>query len=147
MKYTIPPSIARFIRSFYLVALLFLSACGAAQTGGVTQNDAAPTNMVMPTTSPGAPAVSTAASVPVTGPHVTIANFTFSPGTLTVPVGATVTWINNDDMVHTVTSVDGVFKSDGLDTGDQFSYKFTKPGTYSYFCSIHPKMVGKIIVK
>ncbi len=104
-------------------------------------------NMTMPSPAPGSTAISTAASVPVTGPHVSIANFTFSPDALTVPVGSTVTWINQDDIPHTVTSVDGIFKSDGLDTGDQFSFKFTKPGTYSYYCSIHPKMVGKIIVK
>ncbi len=104
-------------------------------------------NMTMPAPPTGPTAISTAASVPVTGPQVSIANFTFSPNTLTVPIGSTVTWINQDDIPHTVTSVDGIFKSDGLDTGDQFSFKFTKPGTYAYYCSIHPKMVGKIIVK
>ncbi len=142
MIYPIHPLTARFVRVIFLLALLFLSACATAPAA---QNNAAPMTMSMPTSSPAA--LSTAASVPVTGPHVSIANFTFSPSTLTVPVGSTVTWINQDDIPHTVTSVDGVFKSAGLDTGDQFSYKFTKPGTYSYYCSIHPKMVGKIIVK
>ncbi len=136
---------ARSIAVFCLLVLLFLSACGTAQAAQPA--DAAPMDMTMPTSSPGAAALSTAASVPITGPHVSIANFTFSPDTLTVPVGSTVTWINQDDIPHTVTSVDGIFKSDGLDTGDQFSFKFTKPGTYSYYCSIHPKMVGKIVVK
>lgn len=77
---------------------------------------------------------------------VKIDNFSFGPDAVTVPVGATVTWTNRDDIPHTVVSSDGVFKSKALDTDDQFSYTFTKPGTYTYFCSIHPKMTGKIIV-
>ncbi len=89
----------------------------------------------------------TATDIPISGPHVVISNFTFTPDSLTVPVGATVTWVNQDDIVHTVTSVDNHFASPALDTGDMFKFKFTTPGTYSYFCSLHPKMVGKIIVK
>lgn len=78
---------------------------------------------------------------------VKIDNFSFGPDTLTVSVGATVTWTNRDDVPHTVVSSDGVFKSKALDTDDQFSYTFTKPGAYPYFCSIHPKMTAKIIVQ
>jgi plastocyanin len=79
---------------------------------------------------------------------VTIDNFTFNPGVITVPAGATVTWVNQDDIPHTVTSDDHTsFRSKPLDTGDKFSFKFTTPGTWSYFCSIHPHMVGKVIVK
>ena len=79
--------------------------------------------------------------------EVRVDNFTFGPPTLTVPVNSTVTWINKDDLPHVIASNDGVFKSKALDTEDKYSYTFRKPGTYSYFCSIHPKMVGTIIVK
>ena len=78
---------------------------------------------------------------------VKIDNFSFGPAAVTVPVGTTVTWTNQDDIPHTVVSTDNVFKSKALDTDDKFSFVFTKPGTYSYFCSIHPKMTGQIIVQ
>jgi plastocyanin len=79
--------------------------------------------------------------------EVRVDNFTFGPDTLTVPVNSTVTWVNKDDLPHTIASTDGVFKSKALDTEDKYSYTFTKAGTYAYFCSIHPKMVGKIVVQ
>jgi plastocyanin len=79
--------------------------------------------------------------------EVRVDNFTFGPATLTVPVNSTVTWVNKDDLPHVVASNDGVFKSKALDTEDKYSYTFSKPGTYAYFCSIHPKMVGKIVVQ
>jgi plastocyanin len=64
-----------------------------------------------------------------------------------VAAGTTVTWINEDDDAHKVVSTDEVFKSKVLDTGEKFSYTFTKAGTYPYFCSIHPKMSGTVVVK
>jgi plastocyanin len=79
--------------------------------------------------------------------QVKIDNFSFAPQTLTVPVGTTVTWTNRDDIPHTIVSTDGVFKSKVRDTDETFSYTFTKAGTYNYFCSVHPKMTGKIIVQ
>ena len=80
--------------------------------------------------------------------EVVIDNFSFSPKTFTVPVGATVTWTNHDDVPHVVTSADDQFKkSRVLKTGQRFSNTFATAGTYSYFCSIHPRMTGKIIVK
>jgi len=79
--------------------------------------------------------------------EVKIDNFSFGPGTLTVPVGTSVTWTNRDDIPHTVVSTEGVFKSKVLDTDEKFSFTFSKPGTYPYFCSIHPKMTGKVIVE
>jgi plastocyanin len=82
-----------------------------------------------------------------TNAEVKIDNFVFGPQTVTVPVGATVTWTNLDDIPHTVVSTDGVFKSKVRDTDEKFSYTFTKPGTYSYFCSVHPKMTGTVVVK
>ncbi len=79
--------------------------------------------------------------------EVKIDNFSFGPGTLTVPVGTTVTWTNRDDIPHTVVSTEGAFKSKVLDTDEKFAYTFSKAGTYPYFCSIHPKMTGKVIVQ
>jgi plastocyanin len=78
---------------------------------------------------------------------VKIDNFVFGPQTLTVPVGTTVTWTNSDDIPHTSVSTDGVFKSKVLDTDEKFSYTFTKTGTYPYYCTIHPKMTGKVVVQ
>jgi len=78
---------------------------------------------------------------------VKIDNFSFTPPTVTVPAGTTVKWTNADDIPHTVVSDDQSFKSKALDTDEQFSYTFTKPGTYSYFCSIHPKMTAKVVVQ
>jgi plastocyanin len=76
-----------------------------------------------------------------------IANFTFAPQTITVPVGTTVTWANDDDVPHTVVATDGAFRSKPLDTDDHYAVTFKTPGEHSYFCSIHPRMTGKVIVK
>ena len=79
--------------------------------------------------------------------EVNIDNFSFTPMEMTIPAGSQVTWINKDDVPHTVVSVDHKFKSQALDTDEKFSFTFPTPGTYEYFCSVHPKMTGKIIVK
>ena len=77
-----------------------------------------------------------------------IDNFSFGPMTLMVSAGTTVTWTNNDDVPHTVVSDDKTtFKSQALDTGEKFSYTFTKPGKYPYFCSVHPKMIAEVVVQ
>ncbi len=76
-----------------------------------------------------------------------IENFSFGTGTVTVSAGTTVKWINRDDIPHTVVSVDALFKSGALDTDDSFSHRFDKPGAYDYFCSLHPKMTGKVVVR
>src|SRR5579863_2032948 len=78
---------------------------------------------------------------------IKIDNFSFGPQTITVPVGATVTWTNSDDIPHTAVSTDGVFKSKVLDTDEKFSYKFDKAGIYPYYCTIHPKMTGTVVVQ
>lgn len=78
---------------------------------------------------------------------VKIDNFTFSPASITVTPGTTVTWINNDDIPHTVVDKKHAFRSKALDTEDKFSFTFTNAGDYDYFCSLHPHMVGKVIVK
>ena len=76
-----------------------------------------------------------------------IGNFTFKAPTLTVKAGTTVTWTNGDDIPHTVVAQGGLFRSKVLDTGDKFSFTFAKPGSFGYFCSLHPHMTGTIIVK
>jgi len=79
--------------------------------------------------------------------EVKIDNFSFGPETLTVPVGSTVTWTNRDDVPHTVVSTEGVFKSKVLYADERFSFTFSKAGSYPYFCSIHPKMTGKVVAQ
>jgi len=79
--------------------------------------------------------------------EVSIDNFSFSPATIKVKAGTTVTWTNRDDIPHTVVANDKSFKSKVLDTNDKFSFTPTKPGTYPYFCSIHPKMTGTLVVE
>ena len=79
---------------------------------------------------------------------IKIDNFSFGPAAVTIPAGSTVTWTNNDDVPHVVSSDDNkLFKSKALDTDDHFSFTFTKPGTYNYYCAIHPKMTAKIVVQ
>jgi plastocyanin len=84
-----------------------------------------------------------------TAMDVKIDNFSFSPATLTIAVGTTVMWTNQDDIPHTVVSTDDprAFRSKVLDTDEKFSYTFTKAGTFAYFCSVHPKMTGTVVVK
>jgi plastocyanin len=94
-------------------------------------------------TATGVAAVQAAAS-PAT---VQIENFTFAPATLTVTAGTTVTWKNEDDSPHRIGDKNGTFKSAALDTDDTFSHTFAAPGEYPYICTIHPYMVGEIVVK
>jgi plastocyanin len=79
--------------------------------------------------------------------QIEVKNFMFAPTQLTVKAGSTVTWTNKDEEPHTVVSDTGMFKSGGMDTNESFSYKFDKPGTYRFACSIHPRMVGTIVVQ
>ncbi|HXM01674.1 MAG TPA: cupredoxin family copper-binding protein [Chthoniobacterales bacterium] len=95
----------------------------------------------------GSPIVRASDQPSTPGADVKIDNFSFGPQTITVPVGATVTWTNHDDIPHTSVSTEGVFRSKVMDTDEKFSYTFTKAGTYPYYCSIHPKMTGQIVVK
>ena len=77
---------------------------------------------------------------------VKIGNFTFGPQELKVKAGTTVTWTNEDDIPHTIVSISN-FRSKALDSDDKFSFTFTTPGTYKYFCSLHPHMTGTIVVE
>ena len=79
--------------------------------------------------------------------EVTIDNFSFSPAALTVKVGTQITWTNGDDIPHTVVSDGHTFKSKVLGTGEKFTFTASKPGTYSYSCSIHSNMTGKVVVE
>jgi amicyanin len=78
---------------------------------------------------------------------VAIDNFTFTPQRLTVKAGATVSWTNKDDIPHAIAAVNKLFKSKTLDTDDAYSLTFATPGTYDYFCSLHPHMTGTIVVE
>jgi len=87
------------------------------------------------------------AAAPITtAAEVRVDNFTFSPPTLTVTAGTTVTWVNGDDIPHTIAAKDRSFRSKTLDTDGRFSFTFMTPGQYDYFCSLHPHMVGRIVV-
>jgi plastocyanin len=92
-------------------------------------------------------AISPLPAVSAQDTQVQIDNFTFAPQRVTVKSGTTVTWINDDDIPHTIASITRLFKSKALDTKDQFSFTFTTPGVYEYFCSLHPHMTGLIVVE
>jgi plastocyanin len=121
--------------------VLILPGCGGSAEGtipgaGDTAADAPP----------GGCAVRPASAEPK---QISIDNFRYVPDTLTVRAGTKVTWTNHDDMPHTVTSAGKpkTLDSDALDTDDQFSHVFAEPGTYTYLCTVHPKMAGQIIVE
>jgi len=138
---------------------LLLAACGQSgadsNSSTETQSPPAPTvsrnsntemsKMEMPAKP--SPAAGKDLPTPSTANQVMVENFSFQPGTLTVKAGTTVTWVNHDDEPHTVNENNKTFKSGTLDTDAKFSYKFTSPGTYNYFCSLHPRMTGQIVVK
>ena len=88
-----------------------------------------------------------AADQPTAATEIKIDNFSFTPQTVTVPVGSQITWTNRDDIPHTVVADDKTFKSSALDTDEKFTFTFTKAGTHNYFCSIHPKMTAKVVVQ
>ncbi|HEY7889696.1 MAG TPA: cupredoxin domain-containing protein [Steroidobacteraceae bacterium] len=94
-------------------------------------------------------AAAAATSAAATKSAVTITNYSFHPATLTVKKGTTVTWVNKDDDVHTIKSLDGpeAFNSPALDSGNQFGFTFHHAGTYHYICSVHPYMHGVIVVR
>ncbi len=127
----------RLIITPFVVALLLTLAIGCDRT-----TPAAP--QPLPTTVP-----SSSTQPSASQQQVVIDNFTFTPAELTIPVGTTVTWINHDDVPHTATSTatPPAFNSKALDTDEKFSFTFTTPGTYPYFCAVHTHMTAKITVK
>ncbi len=114
-----------------VMALAGISAPSAAQAGS------------------GPAEAKSASAVTTTGAatEVKIDNFVFAPQVVTVKTGTQVTWTNKDDIPHTVDSSDGKFKSAALDTDEKFQFRFTEPGEYQFFCRMHPKMTGKIVVQ
>jgi amicyanin len=94
-----------------------------------------------------AAAMSASANVYAADMEVKIDNFTYNPQQITVKAGTTVTWINHDDIPHTVTSKTGALRSKAMDTDDKFSFTFATPGTFPYFCALHPHMTGSIVVE
>jgi plastocyanin len=95
----------------------------------------------------GAPRAVAAQAAPAAAAEVEIDQFAFVPQRITVKAGTTVSWINDDDTPHTVASSSKLFKSKALDTKDKFAFTFTTPGTYAYFCSLHPHMTGVVVVE
>jgi amicyanin len=133
----------RSIRARWLWRLAVL---GAAAFGGLAVATWAPAVQSGPGTGAGQKGQSVAVAAQA-GPRIEITKHKFSLPTLTVPAGTTVTWLNRDEDVHTVVSTTQAFRSGGLETDEAYSYKFTKPGVYQYFCTLHPLMTGRVIVK
>jgi plastocyanin len=117
--------------------LLAVSVCAHSEAPSATAPSAA------------TPAATTIATTVAAADATTISirEFMFTPTSMTVAAGTTVQWKNLDGEPHTVRSVDTTFSSNALDQNDSFAFKFDKPGTYKYVCSIHPQMVGTIVVK
>ncbi len=136
---------------------LFLTACneGTDYQGATSDPQSRTAAMSTPTPNMNMPNMNTSPklmterkSEAVSAPdQIVIENFSFQPATLTVKPGTKVTWINRDDVPHTANDTDKRFKSGTMDTDDKFSFTFTAPGTYNYFCALHPKMTGQVIVK
>ncbi len=119
-------------------AALLVAACGASST----PKPATPAPTGAPTATPAA-----ASQAPAGAASVTIAGFAFNPPTITVSVGTTVTWSNQDSATHTVTFSDGSTSSGRLAQGGQFQRSFDKAGTFTYACSIHSSMTGTVVVQ
>ena len=120
------------------LAFIFLVACGSSAT---------PTPKQVFKSIPSTPTPVSSTAVSGSKVDITISGFKFDPDTVTVTIGTTVTWTNQDTTAHTVVANDGSWKSDSLVKGATFSFTFDKAGTYTYICSIHPTMKGTVIVK
>jgi len=131
-----------------LLGSLTLVACSAS-AGAAQPSDA--TNLATPVPPAAlatlAPAKPQAAAQTGGGPSVAVENFNFVSADLTVAVGSTVVWTNHDDVEHTVTASDNSFSSPSIPTDGQFSFTFGTPGTYTYFCAIHPFMTARVTVQ
>jgi amicyanin len=136
------------VRSTGLAWVWRLAVAAMATGGGLAVATGAPAGQLDGGAVPGRMAQRVAVSAPSgPGPRLEIAKHKYSSPTLSVPVGTTVTWVNRDDDVHTVVSTTLAFRSAGLETDETYSFKFTTPGVYEYFCTLHPLMTGKVIVK
>ena len=135
------------------LAVAAVAACSAtveAPTPNFGPNGGTPVGMpgmtAMASQPPAASSAATSAPAPVAGTAVDITNFAFTPATLTVKAGDTVTWANHDEEPHTIAADDGSFHSPGMGTNATYSFIFSKPGSYGYTCSIHPFMHGTVVV-
>jgi plastocyanin len=138
----------RKTRTFLLLMSLALPVAVGCAEGGRAKGSVDPTSGIA--NSDGAtPVTAKDADTVAASVQVVIDNFTFNPPQLTVAVGTKVTWVNRDDVPHTATSTTKPrsFDSGTLDTDDKFSHVFSAPGTYEYFCAVHPKMTARITVK
>jgi plastocyanin len=130
-----------------LVGVVPLAGCAPTQAAAVSAASRLSTPVppaALATLPPPKPAHAPDASG---GPSVSVENFNIVPATITVAPGATVVWTNHDDVEHTVTASDNSFSSPAIQTDGQFSYTFSTPGSYSYFCAIHPFMTARVIVQ
>jgi plastocyanin len=133
-----------FLKGTFITALILLTAliagCGGESSVRDNQGGTAG-NATQATGNTAAPHLA-----PV---QIVIDNFSYSPAEVTIPAGTKVTWVNHDDVPHTATSsrMPRLFNSKTLDTDEEFSFVFTAPGAYDYFCALHPKMTARIIVK
>jgi len=123
-----------------------LAACGASAAGGPSTSTPRPPTSAAPSASATAAPGATTAPVPAATGVVGILDFKFTPAALTVKVGTTVVWTNNDAIAHTVNFMTGGINSNVLNHSEQFTHTFTTPGTYDYICSIHPFMHGSVTV-
>ncbi len=130
------------MRNTRLAALAFAVILATAACSGTSS----PAPSAAPSVAPPSIAPSAATSA-ATGSAVSIAGFSFQPSTITISVGTTVKWTNNDSVGHTVTADDGSFKSDTLGSGVTFSHTFATAGTFAYHCAIHASMKGTVTVQ
>jgi plastocyanin len=133
-----------------VLAALLLAGCGRSPEATESAADTTQDHSQPMAKAPAPPKTAPAAAEQREDPNqVVIDNFVFKPATLTVKAGTKVTWVNRDDVPHTATSTAKPrrFNSGTLDTDDVFSHTFNQPGTYEYFCAVHPHMTGRIIVK
>jgi plastocyanin len=145
-------SVAAMLLGFVIVAMF--AGCGGGTSGATTGPSA--TAAPSATTAPGAtaaPSATTASPASSTGGgqsatvEVVMKDIKFVPDSLTIKVGQTVTWVNQDNATHDVVATQGEFKSDLFGKGQSFSFTFSKAGTYPYYCSVHPTMKGAIVVQ
>ena len=141
------------MRRWLLLSLVFILAlsvlavsCGSTTTTTTAGGASSSTTVGASSSTTGATTASTQ-STGAGGAQVTIQGFAFAPASVTIKVGESVTWTNQDSPNHTVVADNGEFTSDSLATGATFSFTFSKAGTYPYHCSIHPSMKGTVVVQ
>ena len=133
-----PIAMLRKHRALLAAGVLLLAGCSASRPDAHAPVTMRPDSGATPSV--------TAPPAPASGNQVAIDGFAFTPATLTVRAGTTVTWINRDEEPHTVAASDGSFHSPGMGTGASFTHTFSTAGSFDYVCSIHPMMHGTVVV-